>query len=126
MTPHTLYWLAIDLQNTIEDRRCSGESVSVEQAAEDFFNDREMPADQRPAVLELAATVRWNACVDCGSRNDYYMVTDSVWSAAGLAEADYCCLSCLRRRLKRELHIEDFTLCQASRLAFVEIARLSA
>jgi hypothetical protein len=65
------------------------------------------------------------ACVDCGWSLDYFVVLDEVWSRAGLRPSDYCCLTCLERRLGRPLWVDDFTPCLINRLAFASAGRLA-
>jgi hypothetical protein len=52
-------------------------------------------------------------CVDCGKDTmggEYYMVSDELWAAAGLAPHDgMLCLCDLERRIGRELCLTDFT-----------------
>ena len=53
-------------------------------------------------------------CLDCGAdtheSGEYYMVSDDVWAASGLAPNDgMLCLTCLERRIKRPLTRKDFT-----------------
>lgn len=55
-------------------------------------------------------------CHDCGvdtcsaALGEYYMVTDDVWAASGLAEdGGYLCIGCLETRLERLLTPDDFT-----------------
>lgn len=52
-------------------------------------------------------------CVDCkfDTRHDeYYMVHDAVWAAAGQPQNDggMLCIGCLEKRLGRQLTREDF------------------
>lgn len=66
-------------------------------------------------------------CVDCSvdtdSANEFYMVTDQVWHAAGMPSgktgngppgsrflnSDFLCIGCLESRLGRMLTPNDFT-----------------
>jgi hypothetical protein len=53
-------------------------------------------------------------CVDCGkdvgNSGEYFMVSDEVWAASGLApNGGMLCLRCLERRIGRELTEDDFT-----------------
>ena len=59
-------------------------------------------------------------CIDCtectSTLNEYYMVTDEVWSLAGMAIEDtpyeysgMLCIGCLENRLGRELNNRDFS-----------------
>ena len=50
---------------------------------------------------------------DCGinasARGDWYMLSDDVWAATGMAPAGgVLCLVCVERRLGRDLQEEDF------------------
>ena len=48
-------------------------------------------------------------CDDCGSRADYYMVQNDVWTAAGNPSSDgIICIACLEDRLDRRLTRDDF------------------
>jgi hypothetical protein len=53
-------------------------------------------------------------CVDCDkntSGGEYYMVTDKLWAASGMApHGGMLCLACLERRIRRPLAIDDFTV----------------
>jgi hypothetical protein len=54
-------------------------------------------------------------CADClvntAAIGDYYIVHDTVWAAAGMAETDgMLCLDCLANRLGRPLQFSDFPL----------------
>lgn len=50
-------------------------------------------------------------CEDCGidTINEYYMVHRDVWNQANAGEKDFLCIKCLENRLKRPLHLRDFT-----------------
>jgi hypothetical protein len=52
-------------------------------------------------------------CVDCDkntSGGEYYMITDKLWAASGMApHGGMLCLACLERRIRRPLTDEDFT-----------------
>ena len=59
-------------------------------------------------------------CVDCGistvpqgTRGEWYMVHDDVWSAAGMNPVadltQFLCIGCLERRIGRRLTPRDFT-----------------
>lgn len=79
-------------------------------------------------------------CVDCGintlpipPRNrreaQWYMVTDEVWSSAGMngMSAGCLCLNCIEHRLKRPLAPEDFALLPINYpLVFDDTPRLEA
>jgi hypothetical protein len=61
-------------------------------------------------------------CIDCGvdtcETDDYYMVYDHVWHAAGMVGAlddGMLCLDCLSRRLGRGLYLDDFTMAPVNR-----------
>ena len=51
-------------------------------------------------------------CHDCqahtGVIGDYYMVTDALWETYGCKDG-MLCISCLEKRIGRELDPEDFT-----------------
>ena len=56
-------------------------------------------------------------CVDCGfdtnKGHEYYMVTDKVWSAAGMKQCHkigdgMLCIGCLENRIGRKLKAKDF------------------
>ena len=57
-------------------------------------------------------------CVDCGTEtlsadpdagNEFYIVHDEVWQAAGMTDFGGClCIGCLEGRLGRQLHHRDF------------------
>jgi hypothetical protein len=52
-------------------------------------------------------------CADCGvntfEANEYYMVHNSVWGAAGMEmESGMLCIGCLEERLGRQLTSSDF------------------
>ena len=49
-----------------------------------------------------------NGCLKRG-KTDSFMVSNEVWIAANLKGDDFCCLTCLERRLGRELTKDDFT-----------------
>jgi hypothetical protein len=66
-------------------------------------------------------------CRDCRAEtlssesdaNEYYMVDDRVWEAAGMEDHDgggYLCIGCLETRLGRRLHRADFTGCDLNSL----------
>ncbi|WP_189456031.1 hypothetical protein [Streptomyces abikoensis] len=55
-------------------------------------------------------------CLDCGfltapldGPDEWYMVHDSVWQCAGIAEDSVLCVGCLEARLDRRLLHTDFT-----------------
>jgi hypothetical protein len=52
-------------------------------------------------------------CIDCGKTTlggEYYMVSDDLWAASGIApNGGMLCLACLERRIGRPLTIYDFT-----------------
>lgn len=59
----------------------------------------------------MAEELDWE-CKDCGvdTRNEYYMVHDSIWKSAGLPlDGGLLCVSCLEQRLGRGLIAADFT-----------------
>jgi len=47
-------------------------------------------------------------CMDCGSFASEYEVTSQVWEEAGSPHG-WVCLTCLSRRLKRDVSVEDLT-----------------
>ena len=51
-------------------------------------------------------------CLDCKVStlftNEYYMVNDSLWTAANPLDNGMLCVSCLEGRIGRELHSGDF------------------
>ncbi|WP_329309375.1 hypothetical protein [Streptomyces microflavus] len=49
-------------------------------------------------------------CSDCGadSLDEYYMVKDEVWAAAGMCGYGYLCVGCVEGRLDRCLTAADF------------------
>jgi hypothetical protein len=52
-------------------------------------------------------------CVDCKyntCHDEYYMVTNEIWREAKMIKG-MLCISCLEKRLGRELIPEDFTEC---------------
>lgn len=53
-------------------------------------------------------------CKDCGictlCINEYYMVTDEVWEAAGL-DKGMVCIACLEARIGKTLTGNDFADC---------------
>jgi hypothetical protein len=49
-------------------------------------------------------------CVDCGVHCDYFMVSDELWAASGMApNGGMLCLTDLERRIGRQLTLDDFT-----------------
>lgn len=49
-----------------------------------------------------------SGCRDCRVDEDFYMVRDEVWAAAGLGPLDgLLCLGCLERRIGRSLRPDD-------------------
>jgi hypothetical protein len=62
------------------------------------------------------------ACIDCGEdtvpvgdRAEWYIVTDAVWSGAGMIVAhvpeayeQFLCIGCLEARIGRRLNADDF------------------
>src|SRR3954452_17684262 len=59
--------------------------------------------------------------VDTNTIDEYYMVTDAVWAAAGgklsvtgVLTNDMLCVACLERRLGRQLKPKDFILAEAN------------
>lgn len=69
-------------------------------------------------------------CVDCGTNtmDEYYMVHDEVWSAAGMKkDGGMLCIGCLEGRLGRSLSAADFSPVPINHMPYVErSARLSA
>jgi hypothetical protein len=66
-------------------------------------------------------------CADCGEDYDeyFYMLSDVVWAAAGLAEDDGCfCIGCLERRLGYKLRSGDFTDAPSNSLDEFQSLRL--
>jgi hypothetical protein len=61
--------------------------------------------------------MRWENnwhCLDCyrdtyAEEEHYYMVEEHVWMVANPGIVGNLCLFCLRRRLQRDLTMEDFT-----------------
>jgi len=59
----------------------------------------------------LASIDQWaHVCSGCGADavDEWYMVRDSVWTAAGMCGFGYLCIGCLERRLGRRLSAADF------------------
>jgi hypothetical protein len=83
--------------------------------------DREMPPWEEKQTTRRIPT----GCIDCEWAEDWFVVTNEVWAAAGLAPWAFCCLPCLERRLKRPLNIDDFTICPVNRPAYAATGRLS-
>jgi hypothetical protein len=59
--------------------------------------------------------------VDTNTIDEYYMVRDEVWAAAGGKPSvtgaltnDMLCVACLERRLGRQLNPKDFILAEAN------------
>lgn len=53
-------------------------------------------------------------CYDCEEHDiDYYMVKNAIWDEYGVGDY-YLCISCLEKRVGRELTAEDFTDCLAN------------
>ena len=61
-------------------------------------------------------------CADCGADtrpgrrgggNEYYMVHNTLWEAAGMG-AGKLCIGCLEERLGRRLTPPDFTKCRVN------------
>ena len=53
-------------------------------------------------------------CVDCGvnvsDKKEHYFVHTSLWvGVANLSIDQMCCISCLEKRIKRQLNRNDFT-----------------
>lgn len=53
-------------------------------------------------------------CVDCDINTvtigEYYMVNEHVWTQTGMGPYDgMLCISCLEKRIKRQLTSEDFS-----------------
>jgi hypothetical protein len=60
----------------------------------------------------------YEPCADCGiatqpdsdGEDEYYLVDDRVWKAAGMGPLDgFLCIGCIERRLGRQLRACDFT-----------------
>lgn len=51
----------------------------------------------------------WDCGIDTDAIDEYYMVTDDVWTAATDGMVRHLCIGCLERRLGRSLHRGDFT-----------------
>jgi hypothetical protein len=71
-------------------------------------------------LVEYETEARFH-CVDCGEHKDgeYYMVTDELWAASGIApHGGMLCLLCLERRIGRPLAGEDFTAKWPSKAAW--------
>jgi hypothetical protein len=50
-------------------------------------------------------------CADCGKETivlRYFMVSNEVWAATGLARNGKLCLDCLKKRIGRPLNTDDF------------------
>lgn len=75
-------------------------------------------AEQRWQAEEEAAKRRF-LCVDCSKNTlggEYYMVSDDLWAASGVApNGGMLCLACLERRIGRPLMFDDFTATRPSR-----------
>lgn len=69
-------------------------------------------------------------CVDCKFdtwENEYYMVHDRVWRAAGMSKkpgAGMLCIGCLEQRLGRTLTPADFTSYPINHGVFPQSDRL--
>ena len=71
-----------------------------------------MTADRAAAIANLIVgrSSRPRSCYDCGANTngtDWYMVTDTVWRDAGMGAHDFLCITCLPKRLGRELTPDD-------------------
>jgi uncharacterized protein (TIGR02246 family) len=51
------------------------------------------------------------SCKDCSGEDSGYIVHDGLWASAGLHLRDFCCQSCLSKRLGRPLTNADCTIC---------------
>jgi hypothetical protein len=91
-------------------RNTRGESIMTDQ--------------DRVAALQKNLPVNMRGCIDCGWILDHDMVFDDVWSQAGLAGPEHCCLGCLERRLGRPLSVDDFPPCLVNRLAYAATGRM--
>jgi hypothetical protein len=83
------------------------------------MTDIQRPRTGREAlarVKKIKAELAEMSCIDCGMEayfapgNEYYMVHDEVWTAAGLPlnGGGMLCIGCLEQRLGRELTLSDF------------------
>lgn len=68
-------------------------------------------------------------CVDCGvnthDADEYYMVHDELWAAAGMEPAGgMLCVGCLEQRLGRRLTAADFTDAPVNHGSFFYSPRL--
>ena len=54
-------------------------------------------------------------CLDCGvdtcESGEFYMLRDSIWSAANPKTKGQLCIKCVEQRINRELGRSDFTFC---------------
>jgi hypothetical protein len=78
------------------------------------------PMDFCAEPMTMAELAHTN-CVDCRwatlPLNEWYMVQDSVWRAAGMGPEGGClCIGCLEERLGRMLTPDDFTDCKLNDL----------
>jgi hypothetical protein len=53
--------------------------------------------------------VNCTQCFDCGSDEDWYMLTDATWAATGMGKRGHLCIACVEDRLGRLVTREDFT-----------------
>jgi hypothetical protein len=76
--------------------------------------------------------MRGTLCLDCQvdtlpvttERAEWYVVTDEVWEAAGMARFDGClCIGCLEGRLGRELTADDFSDAPLNDLSRTDMPR---
>jgi hypothetical protein len=68
------------------------------------------------------ADCRWDTCL----LDEWYMVNDNLWKAAGMEEMGGClCIGCLEERLGRRLRPDDFSDCLINKLANIS-SRLRA
>jgi hypothetical protein len=77
----------------------------------EWVRDRMTILRQEREDAEIAARF---VCLDCsgdtGLMDEYYMVHDHLWAAAGLRGNDgMLCIGCLEGRLERLLEPKDFT-----------------
>src|SRR5262252_8505142 len=92
--------LATTLARHLEGLRRADQLWDTSIQSEEFLEAYDLTPDDEYTVTQLA----WRSnCLDCGSVFDHYMVFDHIWAQAGLAAPDYCCRSCLAKRLGRAL-----------------------
>jgi len=88
--------------------------------ANDIDDTLYMRVDFSPAPMSMNELAKTN-CVDCRwatlPLNEWYMVQDSVWKAAGMEPDGGClCIGCLEERLGRMLTPDDFMDCKLNDL----------